>query len=366
MDMKLEKEKEHLVLENQRLVHYLVQKFGVTPDSQEYEDIISTGMIALVKAAITFDSSKKYTFSTYASKCINNEILTCYREVKKHSNDISLEEIISDNEEESNFTLKNIIENPESNFVDELLNQEDFIQYMSIILNCLKGKKRAIMLYEVGGLRQINIARRMNLSRSYVQRIIVESIKLIRMVYDNQVEYKEEISMAVVGDEYKILFSSKDVRNFNQIFATLLQNLTSTEDLPDFKVSCNKERIVVQIPAHPESFSFIAQIIQNIDDFSMTYVSNKNPIPANNTVVQKNETKEAEEATDAKTDTNKKNCQIKVVRDYMLSKGSFTIKDLKDHFPNLPVGTINNAVYLAKKKGIITSLDRGSYIINKK
>lgn len=253
--------------------------------------------------------------------------------------------------------------------------------------------------------------------------------------------------MAIVGDEYRISFSSKDISKFNKIFATLLQNLTSTEKLPDFRVNCNKERIVVQIPAHPESFSFIAQIIQEIDDFSMAFVSDKSTLPTGNTVMQKVESDEEDERDDtvegsefsaivqnsdvisdvvdeteavetaeesetievivedatsimeqetedsdtvdtaketlveepivedtasisekldtvAKTDaesTVERGSQVKQVRDYMLSISSFTVKDLKHHFPNLTTGTINNALYLAKSKGLITATGRGEY-----
>ena len=67
MSMKLSSDKEHLVLDNQKLVHYLVQKLGVTPNSSDYEDIVSIGTIGLIKAAITFDPSRKNTFSTYAT-----------------------------------------------------------------------------------------------------------------------------------------------------------------------------------------------------------------------------------------------------------------------------------------------------------
>ena len=60
-----------------------------------------------------------------------------------------------------------------------------------------------------------------------------------------------------------------------------------------------------------------------------------------------------------------KGSQVKQVRDYMLSMSSFTVKDLRRYFPNLTTGTINNALYLAKKKGLITATGRGEYRVNK-
>ena len=440
--MKLSSEKEHLVLDNQRLVHYLVQKLGVTPYSSEYEDIVSIGTLGLVKAAITFDSSKKITFATYASRCINNEIFMHYRKANKYANDISINEPIGNDGEGKELTLGDTIAHPESDFFERIVNKDAFIEIVSIILNYLEEKKRLVMLYRIGEISQTDIAERLNISQSYVSRIETKATIKIREVANHQVHYKEVFSMEIVGDEYRISFLSKDISKFNKIFATLLQNLTSTEKLPDFRVNCNRERIVVQIPAHPESFSFIAQIIQEIDDFSMTFVSDKSTLSADNTVSQEVESDDKDQSNDTveeiessaivqnsdaisdvvnepagvsetievieevaastmeqdhhdsdTVDTAKetlveepivedtasiseeldtvaeskveKGSQVKQVRDYMLSMSFFTVKDLKRYFPNLTTGTINNALYLAKKKGLITATARGEYRVNK-
>lgn len=447
MSMKLSSEKEHLILENQRLVHYLVQKLGVTPNSSEYEDIVSIGTIGLVKAANTFDSSKKIKFSTYASRCINNEIFMHYRKANKYANDISIDEPIGDDGEGKELTLEDTLEDPNSNFVEEIANKEAFIQLVGIVLNYLESRNKIVMLYRMGNISQPDIAEKLNISQSYVSRIKQKAILKIREVANQQVHYKEVFSMAIIGDEYRISFSSKDISKFNKIFATLLQNLTSATTLPDFKVDCNRERIIVQIPAHPESFSFIAQIIQEIDDFSMTFVSDKNTLPADNTVSQEVESDDKDESNDTveeiessaieqnsdivsdtvngtetvetvegtdtietieetktstlaqksldastvkeveetvvkdpiteatiftstetdtgvETDTGstvERGSQVKQVRNYMLSMNSFTVKELKQHFPNMSTGTINNALYLAKNKGLITATGRGEY-----
>ena len=114
-----------------------------------------------------------------------------------------------------------------------------------------------------------------------MSRLQFKAIQKVQQVANEQAHYKEVFSMAIVGDEYRISFSSKDINKFNKIFATLLQNLTSVEKVPDFKVSCNKERIIIQIPAHPESFSFIAQIVQEIDEYEMSF-SNRTMTHADN------------------------------------------------------------------------------------
>lgn len=367
MSMKLSREKEHLVLENQRLVYYIVQKIGVNKNSSEYEDIVSIGTIGLVKAAINFDSSKKITFATYASKCIKNEIFMHYRKANTYSKDIYFGDYIKNDGKDSKITLGDTIEHSESDFVEKIVNKEDFIWLMSIILNYLEEKTRLAILYQIGDRTQEDIAEKLNISRSYVSRIVTNAINKIREVANHQVHYKEVFSMSIVGDEYRISFLSKDISKFNKIFATLLENLTSTENLPDFRVNCNRERIVIQIPAHPESFSFIAQIIQEIDDFSIAFVSDKSILHADNTVLQKVESDDKDKSSDTveKIESSARGSMVKQVREYMLSKSSFTVKDLKHHFPNLTTGTINNAVHIAKSKGLIISTGRGEYRVNK-
>ena len=178
--------------------------------------------------------------------------------------------------------------------------------------------------------------------------------------------------MEILGDEYRISFLSRDVNNFNKIFARLLKNLTSVEDLPNFKVNCNKERIIIQIPAEPESFSFIAEIIQEIDNFSISFTSDKSikgdekeidviqPSEQVKPIKQRNESDERKPNS-----TIKKEKAIDPIRKYFLTLTSFTIEDLRKHFPNIDIYIINNAVYSAKKKGLITAISRGTYVVNK-
>ena len=82
--------------------------------------------------------------------------------------------------------------------------------------------------------------------------------------------------MAIVNDTYQITFSSNDIKDFNKVFASLLQKLTCVDGIPNFRVNRNKDRVIIQLPAHPECFSFIAQIIQEIDEFDMSFTSSIN------------------------------------------------------------------------------------------
>ena len=379
--MKLNSEKEHLVLDNQGLVHYIVQKFGEISNPSEYDDLVSIGTIGLIKAAITFDSSKKFTFATYASKCIKNEIFQHYRKAKKYAKDISIYETIGNDEEGKEFTLEDSIEHPGSDFVEKIANKDALIQLVSIVLNYLEGKKRLAILYRMGEVSMTDIAEKLNTHRRDISKTLKKATNQIRKVANDQVHYKEVFSMSIVGEKYRISFSSKDISNFNKIFATLLKNLTSTEKLPDFMVNCNGERIVVQIPAHPESFSFIAQIIQEIDDYSMIFVSDKSTLPTDNTVPQEVESDDKDERNGTMEQKNHESdtvepyvveksnerhtSQSRRVREFILTLDRFSVKQVRSNFPDVPTAIVNNVIRLLKIEGLITCISRGKYVVNK-
>lgn len=282
--MKLISKKQQMVLKNQKLVYYLVHKLGITPNHVDYEDVVSIGTIGLIKAVNTFDESKKNTFATYASRCIRNEILCNYfRKANKYANDISLNEPIGNDGEGNEITLAEIIQHPNSDFVEKLAIKDSFVELVSIILNCLKSKERIIMLYRMGNLTQEDIGKILNISRSYVSRIEQVAALKIRKIVNEKIYYKEVFSMAIIKDSYRISFSSKDISNFNKIFVTLLKDPALIATLPDFKVVSNEGRIIIQLPADPESFSFISKIIQEIDNFSLAFVSGKNTLPTDDT-----------------------------------------------------------------------------------
>lgn len=85
---------------------------------------------------------------------------------------------------------------------------------------------------------------------------------------------------------YKISFASKDVRNFNIIFSEFLRSMATVKAdeniegsmfsvLPDFKIQCNKEMIIIWLPSCPESFLMLAEFVKEVDNFKMTYIADK-------------------------------------------------------------------------------------------
>ena len=103
--------REKLIRHNQRLVAHIVKKYYALPGDQD--DLISIGTIGLMKAVDTFDSDRRARFSTYASRCIENEILMHLRAKKKMSREISLYEPIGTDREGNEIQLFDVIETKE-------------------------------------------------------------------------------------------------------------------------------------------------------------------------------------------------------------------------------------------------------------
>lgn len=387
------KEQENLVINNLRLVYYLVNKLRVS--GSDYEDLVSIGTIGLIKAASSFDDSKNVKFASYASTCINNEILMEFRKNKKHENDVSLDAPIASDSDGKELSLADLISDPDSDFSGKIEMNHSFERVINIILNLLEPKERLFMLYRIGGKKQREISIKLGYSQSYISRIEKKVNLKVKSFFSNMKQAKEAFSMKVVEDSYIITFSSKEIKNSNKIFAKFLMTISSMEDIPTFKVNCSKERFVIQLPANLQSFSVIAQIVEQVDEFSMAFGSNATlnntcndevenkksnkvqELPKAKINVEENNEEDTkkyaeksnEQTADSKSsqDDAKSENKVKQIRDYMLQQTAFSSKELRKKFPEMGTGAIGNAIYLAKKKGLIKESGvRGEYIVEKK
>lgn len=162
-----------LVEHNLRLVAHIVKKY--CSNSAEQDDLISIGTIGLIKAVNTFDNSKGIKLATYASKCIENEVLMYFRSQKKSSQDISINEPIDSDSEGNPLTLMDIIctEDTIADDIDLKITTQKLYKYIEEIKN-EREKTIIIMRYGLYGtepLTQNQIAQKLKISRSYVSRI---------------------------------------------------------------------------------------------------------------------------------------------------------------------------------------------------
>lgn len=176
-----------LVEHNLRLVAHIIKKYYGTQSEQD--DLVSIGTIGLIKAIDTFKPDKNIRLSSYASRCIENEILMHFRSVKKTAQDISLNETIDTDKDGNPLTLMDIMA-VDDHILDNLdmkLNSRKLGQFINEELS--EREKRIIILrYGLNGkepMTQKNVAKLMKISRSYVSRIETKALKQLRKRFEN-------------------------------------------------------------------------------------------------------------------------------------------------------------------------------------
>ncbi len=181
------KARNKLVEHNLRLVAHIIKKYYAT--QTDHDDLVSIGTIGLIKAINTFDSEKNIKLSSYASRCIENEILMHFRNTKKTSQDISLSEAIDTDKDGNPLTLIDVL-SFDIDFDDDLdfkLKSEKLSGYIKSELN-ERERKIIVLRYGLMGnepLTQREVADKLKISRSYVSRIEKKALMLLRKKYEH-------------------------------------------------------------------------------------------------------------------------------------------------------------------------------------
>lgn len=180
--------KQILIERNLRLVAHVAKKYQNS--GEDLEDLISTGTIGLIKAVTTFDHTRCARLSTYAARCIDNELLMMFRSKKKHSREISLYEPIGTDKEGNEISLLDIIESPPVDIVEEYSIREDTRFLLSILKDALSAKEYQVICLRYGLFgaeeqTQREIASQLHISRSYVSRIEKNALTKLRKSFSH-------------------------------------------------------------------------------------------------------------------------------------------------------------------------------------
>ena len=172
-----------LVEHNLRLVAHIAKKYSQS--TRDSEDLISIGTIGLIKGINSFDPSKGTRLATYAARCVENVILMLIRNQKKRQNDVSLNESIGTDKEGNAILLMDIISADGEGVFEEFQLSEQTKKLYENIKNELDPREREIVILRYGlgdgrCLTQREIAKMMNISRSYVSRIEKKAISKLR------------------------------------------------------------------------------------------------------------------------------------------------------------------------------------------
>lgn len=176
------KAKDILIERNLRLVAHVAKKYQNV--DEDMEDLISIGTIGLIKAISSFDAGKG-KLSTYASRCIDNELLMLLRSKKKSRGEVSLFEPIGTDKEGNEINLLDIIEHEQEDITEQMELYENTKKLVKLLDEALTDREREIIYLRYGLLTgkevtQREIGEQLHISRSYVSRIEKKALGKLR------------------------------------------------------------------------------------------------------------------------------------------------------------------------------------------
>lgn len=179
-----------LIEHNLRLVIFIAKKFESTKINME--DLISIGSMGLIKGIQTFKLEKNIKLATYASRCIENEILMYLRKTQRVRQEYSLDEVLSIDSEGNEMILSDIIGSNEPLALTKITEEEDIRNLYYAIDKLSKREKEIIImrygLFGVTALTQKEVADQMGISQSYISRLEKRIIEKMRQEIENLVK----------------------------------------------------------------------------------------------------------------------------------------------------------------------------------
>ena len=167
---------------NLRLVSHILKKYYVQASDQD--DLISIGTIGLIKGITTFKPDKKVRLATYASRCIENEILMYFRSQRKYQGDVSLSDSLDSDGEGSALSLMDVIR-VDDDMLENLDTRESCQKVRRCVDRCLSGREAKVITLRYGldgepPRTQREIAAACGISRSYVSRLEKKALEKLR------------------------------------------------------------------------------------------------------------------------------------------------------------------------------------------
>ena len=173
-----------LIERNLRLVAHIVKKY--MNSGKETDEMISVGIVGLVKAVNTYNFEKCSRLATYAARCIDNELLMLMRGDRKLSREVSLYDPIGTDKEGNEITLLSILEHEDEDIIDQLDKKQSLRKLSKILSKVLTPREYFVVIRRYGlyghhETTQRELAEQLNISRSYVSRIEKKALEKLRL-----------------------------------------------------------------------------------------------------------------------------------------------------------------------------------------
>lgn len=260
------KAREIIITHNIKLViHRVKNRFYNT--SYEEKELVSTGLVGLIKSVDSFSISRNLQFSTYSTKCIDNEILSFLKKEKKHINTDSLNSLSSTDKDENELSIADTLSDEDSDFISDYISKETSIIIKQIIEELPERDKGIITLYfgfnNALPLTQKEIANELNITQSCVSKAIPKILPYIKKQLKKRgiiessgdeiiTKYNPKEKSVKIKENEKIKLEQQnkvDSNNFNgkEIYAKILELLRT----PIFKQLMpalpQKEAIIISL-----------------------------------------------------------------------------------------------------------------------
>lgn len=178
-----EEAKNILIEKNLRLVAHIVKKYNNS--GRDMDELLSIGILGLVKAVNTFNAEKSTRMASYAARCIDNEILMFLRTERKLMKEVSLFEPIGTDKEGNEISLLDVIEGQDEDVVERMELDENTKKIYKYVDEVLSDREREIIYLRYGlcnkkAMTQREIAAKLGISRSYVSRIEKKALEKLR------------------------------------------------------------------------------------------------------------------------------------------------------------------------------------------
>ena len=182
-----------LIEHNLRLVAHIVKKYYTQTGDQD--DLISIGTIGLIKGISTFKPDRNVRLATYASRCIENEILMHFRSQRKFQGEVSLSDSLDSDGDGNSLSLMDVIR-VDDNMLEELDTRDACAKVRSCVAKCLDERESMIVTLRYGlkgqtPLTQREIAQKCGISRSYVSRIEKKALEKLKGALEGTVTAAE-------------------------------------------------------------------------------------------------------------------------------------------------------------------------------
>lgn len=173
-----------LIERNLRLAAHIVKKY--MNSGKETDEMISVGIVGLVKAVNTYNFEKGSRLATYAARCIDNELLMLMRGDRKLSREVSLYDPIGTDKEGNEITLLSILEHEDEDIIDQLDKKQSLRKLSKILSKVLTPREYFVVIRRYGlyghhETTQRELAEQLNISRSYVSRIEKKALEKLRL-----------------------------------------------------------------------------------------------------------------------------------------------------------------------------------------